>query len=65
MKISEMTEIAFVEYIISKRVFKNVVEFVKKNNKNNNVAQDEIIEGYKKFICEYYRIIKNRETTTI
>lgn len=65
LKISEMTEIAFVEYIISKRVFKNVVEFVKKNNKNNNVAQDEIIEGYKKFICEYYRIIKNRETTTI
>ena len=64
LKISEMTEIAFVEYIISKRVFKNVVEFVKKNNKNNNVTQDEIIEGYKKFICEYYRIIKNRETTT-
>ena len=65
LKISEMTEIAFVEHIISKRVFKNVVEFVKKNNKNNNVTQDEIIEGYKKFICEYYRIIKNRETTTI
>lgn len=64
LKISVMTEIAFVEYIISKAVFKNVVEFVKKNNKNNNVTQDEIIEGYKKFICEYYKIIKSRETTT-
>ena len=65
LKIPEMTENTFVEYITSKAVFENVVEYVKKNNKNSAVTKDEIIEGYKKFIREYYRIIKIRETTTI
>ncbi len=63
-KLFEMSEDSFVEYIISKDVFKNMVEHVKKNNKNRTVTQDEIIEGYKRFIREYYSIIKSREVTT-
>lgn len=63
-KLFEMSEDTFVEYIISKDVFKNMVEHVKKNNKNSTVTQDEIIEGYKRFIREYYSIIKSREVTT-
>lgn len=59
-KIFEMTEDAFVEYIISKDTFNNLVEHVSKNNKNSVITDSEIIEGYKKFVREYYKIAKDK-----
>lgn len=63
-KIAEMPEDMFVEYIISRDPFKNMIEHVRKYNKNTTVSQEEIIEGYKRFILEYCRIIKENENTT-
>ncbi len=59
-KLFEMSEDTFVEYIISKNIFNNIVEYVQKNNKNSIVTKSEIIEGYKRFTREYYQVIRNR-----
>lgn len=58
-KIFEITEDTFVDYITSKDVFKNIVEYVYKNKKKTTVTKDTIIETYKKLIREYYTIVKD------
>ena len=58
-KISVMSKDIFVDYIISKDTFNNVVDHVLKNKKNETTTKNDIIVSYKKLIGEYYDIAKN------
>lgn len=64
-KIFEMTEDAFVEYILSKETFVNIIEYVLKNKKIDTTSKDDIIGNYKKLISEYYNIAKRENSADI
>ena len=57
-KIFEMTEESFVNHITSKDTFRRLVAYVTQNNKDSSITDIKIIEGYKKFIGEYYKLAK-------
>ena len=60
-KIADMSEDAFVEHIVSKVVFENLIKYVLENNKNDAIGKTELVEEYKRFIREYYRVSKGRQ----
>lgn len=55
-----MSEDAFAEHIVSKDVFENLIKYVLANNKNNAIEKAELVDEYKRFIREYYRVSKGR-----
>ena len=57
-KIFEMTEEAFINHIVAKDTFRRLVAYVAQNNKDSSITDIKIIEGYKKFIGEYYKLAK-------
>lgn len=57
-KIADMAEDSFVEYIISNDAFKNLINYVLENAKYNGIVRTELVDEYKRFIREYYRISK-------
>lgn len=57
-KISDMSKDSFIDYIIGKEVFSNLVDHVFENRKNKIITKSEIIACYKELIAEYYKITK-------
>ena len=49
---------SFVDYIINKNVFVNLVQYVKKHGKYKEQEESIIIDEYKRLIEEYYKVIK-------
>lgn len=57
-KIKEYSKESFVDYIINKNVFVNLVQYVKKHGKYKEQEESIIIDEYKRLIEEYYKVIK-------
>lgn len=57
-KIKEYSKESFVDYIINKDVFVNLVQYVKKHGKYKEQEESIIIDEYKRLIEEYYKVIK-------
>ncbi len=57
-KLDELSKEAFVDYIISKDIFNNIVEHVLENSKIKNNSKKNIVDCYKKLIAEYYETMK-------
>ena len=56
----EYSKEAFIEFIVKKEVFDNLVEYVLENGKEK-CSKNQIIEEYKKLIGEYYDSVDSKK----
>lgn len=59
-KMGEYSKEAFIEFIVKKEVFDNLVEYVLENGKEK-CSKNQIIEEYKKLIGEYYDSVDSKK----
>lgn len=60
-KINSFSESGFVEYITSKKLFDNLVDYTMKYKKEKDVSREIVIKEYEKLIREYYSLVQTAE----